>query len=126
MRISDWSSDVCSSDRGPADPQYARRTISNEVTEFAFTDDHTTWWNGAYLPNRYEYLYRKSPLSAIWKAVTPLTMKTAQGLYLSVHEAALVDYAEMTLENVGHNRLKRSEEHTSELQALMSNSSAVF
>src|SRR3546814_10695437 len=61
---------------------------------------------GAYLPNRYEYLYRKSPLSAIWKAVTPLTMKTEQGLYLSVHEAALVDYAEMTLENVGHNRLK--------------------
>lgn len=90
----------------PADAQHAKRTISNELTEFAFTGDHTAWWNGAYLPNRYEYLYRRSPLSAIWKAVTPLTMKTAQGLYLSVHEAALVDYAEMTLENVGGNRLK--------------------
>lgn len=90
----------------PADAQHAKRTISNELTEFAFVADHKTWWNGAYLPNRYEYLYRESPLSAIWKAVTPLTMKTAQGLYLSVHEAALVDYPEMTLENVGGNRLK--------------------
>jgi len=90
----------------PADARYTQRTISNELTEFAFTGDHSAWWNGAYLPNRYEYLYRHSPLSAIWKAVTPLTMKTAHGLYLSVHEAALVDYAEMTLENVGGNRLK--------------------
>lgn len=90
----------------PADAAHAARTISNELTEFAFSGDHSAWWNGAYLPNRYEYLYRHSPLSAIWKAVTPLTMKTAQGLYLSVHEAALVDYAEMTLENVGGNRLK--------------------
>ena len=90
----------------PADAKHAKRTIGNELSEFAFTGDHTTWWNGAYLPNRYEYLYRQSPLSAVWKAVTPLTMKTAQGLYLSVHEAALLDYAEMTLENVGGNRLK--------------------
>lgn len=90
----------------PADPEHPQRTIANELTEFAFNEDPQAWWTGAYLPNRYEYLYRHTPMSAIWKAETPLTMKTAHGLYLSVHEAALVDYASMTLENMGGNRLK--------------------
>lgn len=90
----------------PADPEHPQRAISNELTEFAFNEDPQAWWTGAYLPNRYEYLYRHTPVSAIWKAETPLTLKTAHGLYLSVHEAALVDYASMTLENVGGNRLK--------------------
>mgnify|MGYP001256743939 CR=1 FL=1 len=90
----------------PAGAAGGERRIADEVTEFALTGDHTAWWTGAYLPNRYEYLYRRTPLSAIWKAVTPLTMKTAGGLYLSIHEAALTDYAEMTLERLGEHRLK--------------------
>lgn len=90
----------------PLDPQHDQRSISNELTEFAMTGDHSAWWTGAYLPNRYEYLYRHAPMSAIWKAETPLTLKTDSGLYLSLHEAALVDYASMTLENIGGNRLK--------------------
>ncbi len=90
----------------PADAGHAKRSISNELTEFALGGDHQAWWTGAYLPNRYEYLYRHTPLSAIWKADTPLTMKTDSGLYLSLHEAALVDYAAMTLENIGDNTLK--------------------
>ena len=90
----------------PADPAHPQRVIANELTEFAMTGDHSAWWTGAYLPNRYEYLYRHTPLSAIWKAETPLTLRTDSGLYLSLHEAALVDYASMTLENVGGNRLK--------------------
>ncbi|MGD9584758.1 MAG: glycoside hydrolase family 97 protein [Lysobacterales bacterium] len=90
----------------PADAAHPSRSIGNELTEFALAGDHRAWWTGAYLPNRYEYLYRTTPLSAIWKAVTPLTLKTESGLYLSLHEAALVDYAEMTLENIGDNTLK--------------------
>ena len=89
----------------PGAPGVAR-TVSDEATEFALTGDHEAWWTGAYLPNRYEYLYRHTPVSAIRKAETPLTMKTAAGLYLSFHEAALVDYAEMTLANAGGHRLK--------------------
>ncbi len=89
----------------PGTPGVAR-TIGDEATEFALTGDHEAWWIGAYLPNRYEYLYRHTPVSAIRKAETPLTLKTARGLYLSFHEAALVDYAEMTLANVGGNRLR--------------------
>ena len=77
--------------------------ISAEQTEFAFADDYTTWW----IPNdfnSYEYAYEKTSLSEIGTtspsggAHTPLTMQAADDLYLSVHEADLVDYAAMAVE----------------------------
>ena len=74
--------------------------IMDELTEFALTGDHTAWWIGAYQWNRYEYLTRTSPVSQIDTVITPLTMRTDDGLYLSFHEAALVDYSTMTLERV--------------------------
>lgn len=86
----------------PEQPNLGEFQIMDEQTEFALADDHTTWWIGAYLENRYEYLYRQSPLSVLHKTATgtvhtPLTMQTAAGLYLSIHEAALVNYSSMTL-----------------------------
>lgn len=86
----------------PQQPNLGAFAIMDELTEFALTDDHQTWWIGAYLPNRFEYLYRQTPLSALAlsptaAAHTPLTMQTADGLFLSIHEAALVDYSSMTL-----------------------------
>jgi alpha-glucosidase len=76
--------------------------ITDEETEFALTGNHRAWWIPAYRDNRYEYLYRESPislfLSRFVRAVhTPLTMETADGLFLSIHEANLTDYASMTL-----------------------------
>lgn len=76
--------------------------IMDEKTAFALAGDHQAWWIPAYRDDRYEYLYRQSPLSFLSTNVveavhTPLTMVTAEGLYLSIHEAALVDYASMTL-----------------------------
>ena len=47
----------------------------------------------------------KPPLSAIDTVHTPLTMRTDDGLYLSLHEAALVDYSTMTLERTGEHLL---------------------
>ncbi len=83
----------------PEQPGLGEFQIMNELTEFAMPADHQAWWIGALLPNRYEYLYRKSPLSALTNTPvhTPLTMQTAGGLYLSIHEAALVNYASMIL-----------------------------
>lgn len=89
-----------------ADAAHPERSVASELSEFALTGDHSAWWTGAYLPNRYEYLYRQTPVSAIWKAVTPLTMRSADGLYLSLHEAALIDYPEMVVENTGNARLR--------------------
>lgn len=82
----------------------------DEETEFALAGNHQTWWIPAYRDDRYEYLYTKSPASFLStnlvKAVhTPLTMETADGLYLSIHEAALIDYASMTLIGGDNNTL---------------------
>ena len=89
--------------------------IKEEHTQFAMTGDHIAWW----IPGDYdtqEYDYTQSRLSEIRqlqaKAVTgnvsqtifsptgvqtSLQMKTDDGLYINLHEAALVDYSCMNL-----------------------------
>lgn len=91
-------------------------TVKEERTEFAMTGDHTAWW----IPGDYdtqEYEYTRSRLSEIrgllQKAITDnlsqtsfsttgvqtsLMLKTDDGLYLNLHEAALVDYPAMHLD----------------------------
>ncbi len=90
--------------------------VKNEQTQFAMTGDHTAWW----LPGDYdtqEYDYMTSRLSEIeglhGEAVTPnasqtpfsptavqtaLMMRTQEGLYINIHEAALVAYSCMHLD----------------------------
>ena len=93
--------------------------IKEEHSEFAMTGDHTAWW----LPGDYdtqEQETQQTKLSEIrgqmTKAVnwgnssvavfsptgvqTSLQMKTADGLYINIHEAACADYATMHLELV--------------------------
>ncbi len=89
--------------------------LKEERTEFAMTGDHTAFW----IPGDYdtqEYDYTESKLSQIRglfkKAVTDnasqkqfsdtgvqtsLMMKTVDGLYINVHEAALINYSCMSL-----------------------------
>lgn len=89
--------------------------VANELTEFNLTGDHKTFWiPGDYDSN--EYVYTTSKLSEVdatfGKNVdeimlkrligpdavqTPLMMKTADGFYINIHEAALVDYTAMNL-----------------------------
>ena len=91
--------------------------IKEELTEFAMTGDHTAWW----IPGDYdtqEYNYTQSRLSEIrslwdvshknggwpWTAFsktgvqTAIQMKTDDGLYLNIHEAATLDYPTMHLD----------------------------
>lgn len=90
--------------------------IKDEKTEFAMTGDHKAWW----IPGDYdtqEYDYTTSKLSEIRglmdEAITPnasqypfsptgvqtaLMLKTDKGLYMNLHEAALVEYPAMHLE----------------------------
>jgi len=89
--------------------------IKEERTQFAMTDDHIAWW----IPGDYdtqEYDYTQSKLSEISKHMqssitenlsqtsfsmtgvqTSLQMKTKEGLYINIHEAALINYACMHL-----------------------------
>ena len=68
----------------------------DELTEFALTGDHKAW-SIPYEAHFYEALYEASPVSKLGWVSTPLTMETNDGLFLSIHEANLTDYAAMNL-----------------------------
>jgi len=75
--------------------------IVDELTEFAVAEPATAWWIPAGDLNRYEYLYAKTPLAEVGQAHTPMTIRTASGLHLAFHEAALVDFSAMWLRRSG-------------------------
>ncbi len=95
----------------PQDNALTYFMIKEELTEFAMTGDHTAWW----IPGDYstqEFNPTESKLSQIrdlsdiphkrggWPFTpisptavqTALQMKTAEGLYINIHEAAVLDY----------------------------------
>ncbi len=100
----------------PQQQQLNYFVIKEEHTQFAMTGDHTAWW----IPGDYdtqEQNIQESKLSEIrgkfndavnWSnssvavfsetgVQTSLQMKTQDGLYINIHEAACVDYATMHL-----------------------------
>ena len=79
-------------------PAFGDVAITQELTEFAVGEQHTAWWipGGEY--NRYEYIYNTTTVGEIEDAHTPITLKRGDGVHLSIHEAALVDYSGMTLQ----------------------------
>ena len=79
--------------------------IVDELTEFNVAGEFDAWWYPARNPDRDEYLYHRSPLYLVSLAETPLTLQ-GNGLYLSIHEAALVDYASMNLKRTAERTLK--------------------
>ena len=99
----------------PAQQNLNYFVIKEEHTQFAMAGDHTAFW----IPGDYdtqEYDYTESKLTEIrglmQKAITDnasqaqfsptgvqtaLMMKSADGLYINLHEAALIDYSCMNL-----------------------------
>ncbi|GGH65287.1 hypothetical protein HNQ91_002112 [Filimonas zeae] len=90
--------------------------VTDEVTAFRLAGDHKAFWiPGDYDTN--EYAYTTSKVSAIDNSKmvhastdiavrvvpdkhavqTPLMMKSAKGIYLNIHEAALINYPAMQL-----------------------------
>ncbi|HSG27860.1 MAG TPA: glycoside hydrolase family 97 N-terminal domain-containing protein, partial [Candidatus Krumholzibacterium sp.] len=70
--------------------------VTGELTEYRFAGDHTAWW----IPgdwDSYERLYAATPISQMRTCNTPVTFETDGGLFISLHEANLTDYAGMTL-----------------------------
>lgn len=70
--------------------------ITGENTAFRFAQDGDSWS----IPGNfdtYEFLYRKMPLGEVKDANTPFTVRFQDGLHLSIHEAALIDFPEMVL-----------------------------
>ena len=82
----------------PEQPGFERVEIVEELTEFALPEGSTAWWIPGRRFNRYEYLYETSGLEDIVLAHTPMTVRTPAGTHLSIHEAALTDYAAFVLD----------------------------
>lgn len=81
----------------PKQPALDEVQIAEELTEFAIARPATAWWLPAYEWNREEYLYQRTPLAEVGTAQTPITLRTDDGTHVTLHEAALVDYAGMNL-----------------------------
>ncbi len=71
--------------------------ITSERTEFNFSGPGTAWWIEARLSNRYEYLYKETPIEAVSMAHTPISFRLDSGTHVSLHEAALVNYSGMSV-----------------------------
>ncbi|NJW52441.1 glycoside hydrolase family 97 protein [Salinimicrobium oceani] len=100
----------------PSQEKLGHFVVKNERTQFAMTGDHKAFW----IPGDYgtqEYDYNESRLSEIaeigrsykggdaWSkrfspsaVQTALMMKSDDGLYINLHEAALIDYSAMHLD----------------------------
>lgn len=97
----------------PVQDQLKYFTVNEEKTEFNLTGDHKTFWiPGDYDSQEYAYNTTKFSEIAASKSLyfnpnsdkipfaenavqTPLMMKTADGLYINFHEAALINYPAM-------------------------------
>jgi len=100
----------------PNQPDLKYFIVSDEMTQFHLAGDHTAFWiPGDYDTN--EYSYTTSKLSGInnkqvvekatdiavrvapdvYAVQTPLMMKSNDGLYINIHEAALLNYPAMQL-----------------------------
>jgi alpha-glucosidase len=82
----------------PAQPGFEAVHIVDELTEFVLPEDSIAWWIPGRRYNRYEYLYNTTGLDEIETAHTPMTVRTPAGTHLSIHEAALTDYAAFVLD----------------------------
>ena len=80
-------------------PAEGQRIITRELTEFALADSHKAmaFWIPAQNRDRQEYLYHNTPLQDVALAQTPFTVVYENGTHVAIHEAALVDYAGMSL-----------------------------
>ncbi len=84
--------------------------IMEDLTEFHFTNwqQAEAWWIPAQGWNRYEYQYTQSALTKLDRVHTPLTIKLGNNEFASIHEASLVDFAAMYIEQRRPGVLKAS------------------
>ncbi len=82
----------------PQQSDIKRVNIVDEMTEFFVVPESTSWWVPARGWNRYEYIYKETPVEDIDRVHTPFTLRTPTGTFVSIHEAALVDYAAFSLD----------------------------
>ena len=100
----------------PEQPNFTYFVVKEEHTQFAMTGDHTAYWiPGDYDTQEYDYTISRlsevrskmpaalNPSNASTTTFSPtgvqtsLQLKTDDGIYINIHEAALVNYSTMHL-----------------------------
>ena len=100
----------------PVQHNLSNFVVSDELTQFNLSGDHKAFWiPGDFDSNEYAYTTSKISEVDAWKmpmlsfgkkennipdeyaVQTPLMLKTDDGLYINIHEAALVNYSSMQL-----------------------------
>jgi hypothetical protein len=100
----------------PKQPELAYFVVKEERTQFALAGDHKAFWlPGDYDTQEYSTVTSKlSEVRGLMKSAvtgnasqttfsptgvqTPLMLKSQDGLYINLHEAALIDYSTMSLD----------------------------
>ena len=99
--------------------------ILDELTEFNFAEDATSWWIPAYSYRRFEFLYANTLISEISRDTysklvenlngprlgpeavhTPFTVQRDDGICIAIHEANLTNYSSMTLQATGTSKME--------------------
>ena len=107
----------------PEQPHLNYFVVKEERTEFHLAGDHKAWWMpGDYDTNEYTYttskisempakmpaatigIYAQQPIKNL-SVQTPFMMKSDDGLYINIHEAALINYPAMALNISAENNL---------------------
>jgi alpha-glucosidase len=77
-------------------------SVTADHTQFHTIGAYQAWWYQGLGQERDEYLYTQTDARRITLAETPLTLRgDTNHLYLSIHEAALVDFPSMLLQGNG-------------------------
>lgn len=91
---------------GEQDALKGEVNVMEELTQFAVGGETRAWWIPSGLFNRYEYLYRSGAAEQVETAHTPITFRKPSGVHFSIHEAALVDYSAMSMQQQRPGTLK--------------------
>ncbi len=110
----------------PKQTNLNRFVIEDEITNFELKEDYTAWWQAGNF-NTNEYPLHETKLSAIdalndcesnklftaeclpWLIQTPLMLKSPKGIYVNIHEAALVHFPAMQLRRSPNSRTLSSD-----------------
>src|SRR3546814_9459042 len=118
MRISDWSSDVCSSDLGMSDLILETHNLTKEFRGFVAVDDVNLAVTRGHIhaligPNG-------AGKTTCFNLLTKFLEPTSGKILFSGHEITREKPAQIARRGIIRSfQISRSEEHTSELQSLM-------
>jgi alpha-glucosidase len=99
LRVRAFNDGVAFRHEFPEQPGLGAFEMTEELTEFTFAENPKAWFTptNRQRRDRSEMLYSSGPVSMLQFVQTPLTMETASGPFIVIHEANLVDYARMNL-----------------------------